>query len=989
MFLKNILKQGLGISIVEVLVSTSILGLSAYYSLNQIKHIQNISKKTSSKAEINYYHDILSIEMKKMLLENETTGMCSLVIVSNAVPGGISENEFLFTGKDFNWGSFFKDWNLRTCASAERWARCFGPKNTIKEKDLSNVIGKAKVIPIELKKPNGKGLNYEEKQPIGKLNINRTAFELRTIINYTFKGKNYSSTKNYLLGPGAMGECIVNGDKVALIGTGPGDALGDGDDKIYTSSAVPSGAKMTITFPRTHPNGGIKCDDSKANCPSGSDKDAIMTDPDKKVSLICREKRYRCRNRPSSERTYYPMDFKADISYNDPGRPGMFTARSMKLCKDSGSPCVDLSSSNTYFLTSSTYDTGSPWSFPARLMVTNAGFGTQYVKIKNKSSSPPSANTACRAICNNNNNFNRSNSPFRGSLCHDLDGNGDCLPTLSSPDAESVTCQACYKKSCKTSSTDAFGFMDKQPAEPLDSRLPECYLKTNSVNMDYNSFSLSSADKCVLSNKNGTYQANACDTDYKAICYQDGKFRLSNNLGEFNESSNNCFRLGEISYLDIINVLKRGMVERGGALYVDGVNTISNNQAPNTIDYNNFFDFFCRKLNEPTASWIQGSDSRYPTTISSCNVGNFMNVANQGIFISPDTLINDIEYQATDLLTSNSSDKFWTNLKYDSLGYMYSPPPVWKGTASDSFGYYFKSTPDENKERVLRYTTGPESTPGANTGLLLYHDIRTHGVVASNSTDSFKVLCDTGINYKAIYGQASSQASAIDICENAGHLFLPPITSTGWTKSMMEVAINGDFLPFPGNPTDPDSLGQNPVRIGYKYDATGSTIEVIDSTKFKNLKAISGSYTIASPTTGNSANRPARCKFDLSTETSASTSTEPLKRKMNCTKVTFNPKIQTLCQKQNDGSFMKRDAPDNLYSCSGIRSSDSSGNFNSSDNPDIICNSNIDATIADTSCMNQTGEVLKSINEINSSAVGKIRYIKKLKSNASTIFLFK
>lgn len=622
-----------------------------------------------------------------------------------------------------------------------------------------------------------------------------------------------------------MGTCEINGKKIEVSATGPGDLKGE---KIYNTTQFmidtpPDPFEMNVQ--RLSVQEGLALKDG-----------SLVSNEEKNVAVSCTENKYRCPNSSKSREFDPTINFTADLNYiGDPEKLNspMVTLKP-KIEISNGSNKFEFKNAGVdVFLGGETYIGGEDGLHYLREVATSRKVSTEiyqtssgdrvlgefteetYKQNKEKPLKMSKGSTSlylklnevaplCKKVCESSNA-----KYFPKFLLEVAEANGFSQAfEVGSP----LGCTVCYMKSCGQLGLGTFGPKNNQPYEPLDGQLPECVLEDDSnfslsmPSTNLGTISNKAAKQCVAaklnSSKNGlVLEAKNCDQKLPVLCYGYGNFFASFKNTEtskdfvesdFSEAQRTCY---EMSLESVRPEKIREMFGQYQEVVSDGL--------------------------EPFLEMLKAN----PTTINSIEMGQYYNNAYQSIFLAPQTneqvrsMIQHIKSEQTSL----GEKFFWLNLKVeDSLAvYAAAPQHVNKNKINEQFAFYFTDT---GLPYIMRDKSNLDSElkEGALDAAVLIHGIRHRGVKAvdQNQGLSLPVLCQRQSKPYRFFmtkEKVRKVKDAYGVCKSNNGSFVMPTTPLQWAQSMQEVNPHGEMISFP----DPRENVKVAAWIALKTESTG------------------------------------------------------------------------------------------------------------------------------------------------------------------------
>ncbi len=806
-----------GFSIIEVLVGLAIAGMAAFVLIKSSDSLQSIMRFSKTVPAATRYAEQLLAGARAMLLDigpdgSADQGICSLVSTDAAAPGvgnilitiAPYGGRSRYTFSDSRWRDKFGGWSAigsrpeAGCTYSDNWRRCFSLAGNNRA-ELSNqglvdmdLVGSIQIIPTYTNPNKGLFSRINVGEADRSFDVKDVGFSIVAEVSYKATAKSTKRTvkklSDFVWAPSAglcKGRLTPNGgtrgSQVLLSLSGMGASNPDGST-VYNRSYFTGelDAPMIVDFRKTQIQEGKLADNGQA----------ITTDTSKNIAVSCNERRYRCPLLASNERTYGPMNVTMDLEYNPRNTLAKFAA-SMTLkpafsITRSGSEAVTSSSKQTY-----TLDGVSGSSFRV------TGSHQLAAQITDRESTD-SANNVCRAICVEKTNYNKggdnSASRFRPNLKYsfqEFPQNG-----FSAPSDEEVGCTACYMKNCAQIGLGTFGPMDKQPDQPLDSNIPECWLVEPPGNrqpyLDTTTFTLegfNEGDKqCIAgrldpaSNKL-ILRPKSCDSQLATLCYGFGGFVLPRQINGTNWTP-----------------IRGSQIEAPKTCYQMGTETANGSSL---------------------AAILEAADAA--NLPSQSGEITMMNLAQQGMFLAPQ-LPKDLIGLRKWMTKYGIDEEFWIALNYKQGKVTAIAPPVVNTSGKDNLALYYNTS---GRMRLTKYALnlsdyGPTGQAESGAGRLLFHHLMFKGEVAVTASQgrSYRFICvgdKENIFVSAKRGSSYGQGS--DICQAEGGAFYRPETPREWIEALNSSQPLMDLLPYPNvDLNKSDKL--DPVWIATDYAPT-------------------------------------------------------------------------------------------------------------------------------------------------------------------------
>ncbi len=767
------IKNQSGMSLVEIVLASTIslfiiagiVDINSNISQNQVQ--QNI--KTDS-----FYEQETALNAAKSVLfktySNETgkrtEGICKNISIENLRPG-INYVEvlldFSFFESEERWRNYVpSSWTPIDCSQkiniSSKYKKCF---QMIKENKLYYTVIGLNTINIDAK--NLDMLTFPENQK--KEDIKKIAFDFNTLI---FNHKKEAIRSNKLFIPASHVEyCEVRKQrwfsasrtnslekeyyKVYPSGSGLVDSSGD---NIYNSTSFEDSKDTLLEFQLL-----------KSGVQAGKiEGENLSVDSRYNVEISCNERVFKCSNS-----THREFDDTLDIDM-----------------------ILDYSPNKTY---PSTVNADLNLSFSSRnlssIHIQNSNINSQMnrknsISVKhgtnNFSFSVENIQNTCNNICSSA----KQSLFYRGNFSFNLyrTSGEKKEPLKTTPEVFSstgeVACTTCYMKSCARLGLGTFGpiqktnYSDGHPIEPLDGGIPECASQNTSDLKSFSSINKfeTSQNNCLSANfKNGKIKLkNAlCSTKLPVMCFSFGKFRFARDI-------------------------KTGIIKKATKLdapkicFEQGLEILNKNKI---IEWLNINDTSLNKYFN-----VQESELK------------FINLANQGLFIAPQTneqVLDTIRNLEKEL--SSISATFWTAYDKNTSGYSLASLP--QIVNLNTRPLIKESSLLFELNSVVNLRTHPNTienfliTPNSHKAGIVLHNIKHKGVAFINDTQerSISYVCfNKQRGYFISSGVGKKYQDGVLICKNNSAYFYPPQTPLQWSHILLALSSNEYNKPFPDTP---------------------------------------------------------------------------------------------------------------------------------------------------------------------------------------------
>src|SRR3989339_284741 len=896
------LLQKKGYSLIEVAVSIALVGVSSYFLANFFtQYGKNVQKVVADVEISNLQKDLLS-DSKRWFTQGGSNGFCALIndetnsISTGAVvPIRFDLSSSKLNALDWSAGNYFSRWTMLNSACAVdnsldgasgickffvKNASNASSQEIVAKKEI--LQAKIELIPVKinLASANGDMQNIALEQVV---NSSEAGFRIRAIFRYKINDQTIVSRDEDFVWAGNADSCANStGVPISMTGIGPGESTSNYiyANRLFSSDieaidnepvAPPPSSDSIIQMAKIHMFGGEEIT-------TASGAHGFQTDVDKLESFACNDMEYRPPSVSSANRIYRDFRALATVIHSPALGKSKCLPSHVNVCK--GSSCILSAATNpgvsVGFLkmpqdVTNQFDfspTGNAFQNGAENIEDFANNTLNFFlyiddngAIRNRSVSQ--GNNICRAACAG---YDKESNFYKAGICYNVYAASGGTVRRECSETHRVACSACFMKACGTLAIDTWGHLDDldQHPEPLDGIVPE-YTVGEASESDYLSagsqlFSKQTTAGCLTARFDGSKIISInrvdCGQNKKSLCFYHGKFRVLSATSAFQNSSTLCYEQGQITpssgssiydemlatFQELTGPLPSGdmVAVASGKIDIPGLNIANPSlaQIKSTLNAACLVHDNSSGFNKNLSSVQNHINS---SAISPCAANTpFMNLSGMGIFISPATGQNDNEN-----IFGNkgvASDNFWINLVADGQGYIYAPPPAWKGSGAHLFAFYY----DIFSRPHMRYYN-PEWASHIDSTSNMYvlaHDLGHVGVVpVRNDNAAFETLCfdPNSKQYKIINTTSTDNTDADLRCRNDDKLFLPPISSLAWQKNMLEISENMDEYAFP-NPSS--AIQPLPARVNitsgnpapYWKMSNTSLIDKIDGHSNKSWK---------------------------------------------------------------------------------------------------------------------------------------------------------
>lgn len=799
-----------GFSILEAMIAVGLLGVVAVGILNiiglhgnEIHSAKNVSSSSRYGTELLDNGSSLLLETKLAGVNNQ--GLCRWVNTTQRDPG-VGKVMLTLPATTLNdtsglpksrWDSFFPNWNVldsghKECKGVNNYNRCLTlkidslSKTNFEEAKNLDFVAEVSLVPTYINPNKGymKQVKLETNARVTE-SIADLGFEVKAEIYYN-RGRQKDGSfirssrtyRSFVWAPSA-GTCDVSYSnrplKLSLSGMGASDPTGQTMYNLarFTQSGTNA---ITVDFIRGQAQEGQ----------IDSTGQFLSTNRAQSIEVSCNEKAYQCPKMPSNQRSYREIDMQMRINYEAfnsiAGHAAQMTLQPKIEILRGSQDAIGLTGAATAF-----YLDGSP---TASTSFSVSDSHVLQAKVRNRDGD---ASNMCRMVCNEKSDYNtsgRSASQNYIPVLTEKYFGYDYLGKL--PADQAMGCTACYMKNCAQVGLGTFGRMANQPYQPLDSNIPECWQHEPDNQDPYSRAPFIkngnfSGEGCVAARlgSGDTLELlpQSCSTSLPALCYNYGTFALAQNIsttsrtlrtGTFEDASQGCFDMG-------FEIIRRGPFD--------------NLAGPSTS-----------QINLPVVN------------------GNyqFINVANQGLFLAPQ-IAEDIEgYRKWAISRAiNSSTTFWTNLRYKNGAITAQIPLISANRPTLEYAVIYN--PNGFIE-VDHFTTNLSTLNEGNDEkdpFLLFHHIRYKGAWRASATQSnaFAALCMRDNIPVVTVDKFNNVADAPQACKSINAEFRAPKTPVSLLKALLAVAPPQANSPFPAYQVRDSAKEAKPVWMASSFSA--------------------------------------------------------------------------------------------------------------------------------------------------------------------------
>lgn len=807
------LKNNDGFGLLEAIFGGLLIAAAAVLITKGIFRHRDSDKISKTIPRIVKVNDSLINSMKKLFKDtkdtdgNRSKGLCQFINTNSMSPGvGLiklkvfANNSQSEKFSDEDWQSSFYAWEPAAedeCEGTHHWKKCFKLKDhelfgiLPTEKERMNVVGSIEVRPTNMNPLLPDKALYEDfdvSTASMERDVKEVSFRMIAKVYYNEQvAGNPRKTiiqEDFFWAP-AVGECdyiISTGDQVILSLSGMGGADPNGKFIYNKSSFVAQDVPpVDVEFIKSQVTNGTINPESQR----------IVSDTSQNVAVSCNEVKFRCRQ-GSGNRDFGPMNVDFRLDYNETNNQAIETqVQSMaffpelEIRKSDAATVVGNGTATRVVFDGVAYNrAGNRYASSANPDRTLRISNTHSMRLTlTDSGNSNSNNTLCQSICTEGNNYNynaagEDSQNYLGILKYLADGQEYRANSL-----ERMECIACYMKDCGRLGLSTFGPMHRQPSQPLDAGVPECNANLTGASArtlaPYEPITSSNGNGCVAARLDDTQdklilEERDCSSNLPVMCFNFGTFFLARDLNtnnsddlslkSFNDSFRRCYETGR---------------ERANKATLD--------------------------------SYVVGGPMTAPT--SGANY-DFINIAQQGMFIAPQTTDDLRLYRKWLNDNSIANQEVWVALN-SNYGHFKAAPPEMKNENNEVHALYFNQG---NRLQYKKFQGGgqPFNPGGASKAMLLLHNIRYKGVVEANKNQgskSFHFLClDLGGEFFKSDTASSNWNDGIANCLASGGLFVPPVTAIHWAQALKLAAPFDERYAFP----DPNSDEVGGVWIAYE-----------------------------------------------------------------------------------------------------------------------------------------------------------------------------
>lgn len=356
------------------------------------------------------------------------------------------------------------------------------------------------------------------------------------------------------------------------------------------------------------------------------------------------------------------------------------------------------------------------------------------------------------------------------------------------PDPKPVGCSCCYKKQCTAYGLNPTGTCQDQPSEPLDSKIPECQVDDEvTIPIAFEPTATINQNRCLVvelvpESHDLVYKTEDCSTPLPAACYFQGAVKISkqlngnNSSASFDQSAKSCAELGRIRLP----------------------------AAP-------FRDYLRQQANAAT---------EYNPASLPPEVGGFyeyIDNAHVGLFFNPHSV--DQKRSLVRSMESSGVQKAWVPLKTDQKGLIFPVPPESPGEFSPYINYNYRGNQTFKRD-------GPHSFQSGNNAMVLAHHRRWLGAIRVSANQPSANLPPLCLNQSGQLFLSQFKADTLDqadtVCRTNNGVFLPPMKSYQFTKSLTLVSPTSHDLPWPVTQNIPAAwiAYESPIQPRIKLDTS-------------------------------------------------------------------------------------------------------------------------------------------------------------------------
>lgn len=801
-----------GYSIVSVIIASGIVVATVLLIATQYRSNSNIIKNSEKIESVNFSANSIVQKLTSIITDARnnntqkyTEGLCRFAKASSLsnkplTGKGVGSINLVFNDKNLNkpywtnrWLKYLgPDWSKdksSECEMLNTFSGCFKTNQPkLYGENIKNLIINTKIKVLNIDPDNAKGTFIEiSNLKKGKYDIKKTAFEIevKAIVDLNLNNSNTKKivTKKELVWGANVKKCNQLNFDLYSSGTGIPD---DPNKAIYNSTSYKNESELPVEI-----------NFSKVSPVRGQVKNGyISTNVASNVEMACTERRFRCRN--VNKKRVFDSDINGQIvAFNNLSTQTEFHPRLI----------IQKKASNNKLLTNN--DQYKVRWITSERDLTNKNQPTSRVSYRLNKWKVRSQNNRSLVLPKGSSQIDIRINDHKGKICQSacqdvsqvynprIDyrvGNSKVDYSTSSP--SQLMCIGCYTKNCQRLGVGTFGPIKygelEQPIEPLDSGLPECSIQGsyNLIDNKLNSSAINdnTSSKCISAKFTNSgdlmYTARDCSQKLPVMCYAYGHFLIARDVFKsnqfdklsFNQAQRRCYEMGR----EVTSEAK--MKQMFTQIYGE--------KAP--------------KIELPKSS----------------GKVDFINNANQGIFLSPQTHSQiELASKGTQTVNFPSDKEFWVGYQIDENNNVYATLPFVqsKNSKKDHAALIIESP---NQIHLKYY---PEiykqynlDNNGKSAAILLHH-VRHKGLFKADENQNKKLpfLCikTNGNVIKSQY-QSHHFKKGQQACDSVNADFIPPQTPLQWVKAFELAANFSSKFAYP----DPFSEDIKGIWVGIRFD---------------------------------------------------------------------------------------------------------------------------------------------------------------------------
>ncbi|MBX2996656.1 MAG: prepilin-type N-terminal cleavage/methylation domain-containing protein [Bdellovibrionaceae bacterium] len=788
--LKPSLRGQTGVTLVEVLVATAVLSLCFLAGATALYVSGRMVATASTSFEMTGVSSQALGAANQVLRDigpESNRGVCRFMN-TKSITGGIGRIEMNFGDKsssslDEDWARAFPEnyWEQFECKDTGNFKRCYRPKEGLPGANDQIRLRKPEVtvelIPVRSRANSGEAFTPLEIGGGSSLSSHINARDVSMLVSVTTQFDDSErpgerkSEKSFSLAWVGEFSCYYTVSPTKKLFLNPsGIGSGVNDQTLFSDvleEVDKSSDLLTVTWEKISSMG------REVDANTG----LILKKADQNKVAMCSEQTYRCPLEATPRNWYEGSHVKGYVRYNTKNEliQSSFVKAKPQFCLKTASGPAEKCVKTQFLVSDKAADLEKPeviYDGSRRGVVMQLQNMKSSGFCKKACESSSSSDIKYNTILNRDLAAELAGQLNRPSLNHkfvdvDLNEENDAA-------SDPVGCTCCFTKQCERFGV-TYGACHEQPAEPMDSRIPECaagaYAKTTPVSissLDWNrglSSPLAPAtgdEMCVAASVSRAADGSVdlqlvsetCSSKLPVLCYQMGRFELARNTQQ-------------------------------------GIESSAYNQAPQAC-YNlsreilNDVPGFEAMLKKAQGNTYQDSP-RPPLTGTTYD---FNNHSLAGLFLAPQTADQlEMLKKIKDL-----PNKIWIGFRRDISGYVSAAPPLAAPTQGSYLVYY-----DGPSTRFARRSPLPLDTVGGDA-MVLAHSRDNYGLFPVNKTQSsaLSFLCLRSTGTWFISSRTSTRVSdGASICQSDDGVFLPPMTPMHWAVALSKVAPVDPLYPWP------------------------------------------------------------------------------------------------------------------------------------------------------------------------------------------------